>query len=437
MNSKKILLLAVTVSLIATACGQRESAQPNVDGEQPKKEAAPQPITLSFLNSHQDVPWAAMAKQLTEKKFPHITLNVVQATTKKEETLAALLTAGQQFDLIYAPLGELYTNKELRVYTDLNPLMKKHGFDTTRFVPGVMETLKSYGDNGDIPVFPFVLNNHALFYNKALFDKFAVPYPKDGMNWDDVYEIAKKMTRHTDGIQYKGFNFNELNIVYKNQLGQTFVDYKTLKGSVNTDPWKRWMDLHASFFNIPGNESAGAYSEQNQFLKEQILAMRTGPNLFNLNNTTLEAAVQSGLDFDLVTYPTIKGTPSNNQMNSPILGIAPTSKQQDAAFQVLAYWLSDEVQTLRAKAGYIPVVKNEDAKKVYAGDLTYAKGKNLEALFKDSVGTPVTAGKYDGKARAIANEALRAIMTGKKDTNTALREADEEINKYIEAELKK
>ncbi|MEF3306900.1 ABC transporter substrate-binding protein [Paenibacillus sp. GYB003] len=437
MNYKKMLLFAMSVSFVAAACGAKESADPSGREEQSKQEAAPQPITLNFLNSHQDVPWAAMAKQLTEKKFPHITLHVVQATTKKEETLAGLLAAGQQFDLIYAPLGGLYENKELRVYTDLNPLIRKHDFDPNRFAPGVMETLKSYGDNGDIPVFPFVLNNHALFYNKGLFDKFAVPYPKDGMSWNDVYEIAKKMTRHADGVSYKGFNFNELNIVYKNQLGLPFVDYKTAKGVVNTDRWKTWMDLHASFFQIPGNESAGAYSEQNQFLKEQMLAMRTGPNLFNINNNMLETAVQAGLDFDLVTYPTFKGTPSQNQMNSPIIGIAPTSKQQDAAFQVLAYWLSDEVQLLRAKGGYIPVVKSEEARNVYASDLPYAKGKNVDALFKDTIGAPVAAGKYDGKARSIANDALRAIMTGKKDTNTALREADEEINKYIEAEMKK
>ncbi|NOU90117.1 extracellular solute-binding protein [Paenibacillus sp. LMG 31460] len=44
-----------------------------------------------------------------------------------------------------------------------------------------------------------------LYYNKDIFDKFGISYPRNGMTWDEVYDLAKKLNRTEDGISYRGF----------------------------------------------------------------------------------------------------------------------------------------------------------------------------------------------------------------------------------------
>jgi multiple sugar transport system substrate-binding protein len=100
--------------------------------------------------------------------------------------------------------------------------------------------------------------------------------------------------------------------------------------------------------------------------------------------------------------------------------------------------MSDEVQTIMARQGRIPIVNQESVKKEYAKDLKGMEGKNLAAFFQDAIAKPVPSTAYDGQAKSIfTNAALVPVYQGKKDINTALREAEEQINKYIESEMKK
>ena len=84
-----------------------------------------------------------------------------------------------------------------------------------------------------------------MYYNKDLFDRFGVPYPKDGMTWDEVYALAQKVTRTEGGVAYKGFAFQDFYLFTANQLSLSFVDGKTEKSVVNSDGWKklswRWV----------------------------------------------------------------------------------------------------------------------------------------------------------------------------------------------------
>jgi multiple sugar transport system substrate-binding protein len=74
-------------------------------------------------------------------------------------------------------------------------------------VPTTIDIQKGFADGGTYGM-PVSTTSGALFHNKDLFDKFGVPYPKDGMTWDVLYELAKKMTRNEGGVQYKGFTFS-------------------------------------------------------------------------------------------------------------------------------------------------------------------------------------------------------------------------------------
>lgn len=428
-KNKKTWLSAM-LAVWLTACSGENAATDKID----KPENAPEkPVTLTLYNAGTSIGLEEMIEKLVKEKFPHITIN----TIKRGEgiNIQVLLSQGTIPDLISNPIGGVWGLKDDRLLSDLTPLIKKYGFDLGRLTPGIVENVKAHDDNGEFIFMPFELNNNALFYNKNIFDKFGVAYPTDNMTWEQVYELAKKVTRMENGIQYKGFLYDETSLVHKNQLGQAYVDPKTQKAAVNNDQWKKWLEVMTSFYQIEGNQLGKGETEKDLFLKSQTLAMRTGPNFL----TELPEAEKRGMGWDVVSLPHFSGgSGQGSQMNTPIYGIPSISKYREEAFQVIAYLLSDEVQSIMARQGRIPVLKNEQVLKEFGAGLEGLKGKNLTAFFKDTIAKPISLSRYDGISKvAIVSKGIRGVGMEKKDLNTALREVEEEINKGIEAALNK
>lgn len=430
MNIKWKMIIILLLVVMAAGCGK--TAEP-ADGDGEAKGSGGTDLTaetLTFFTEGNSAILAETIEQLVAKKYPNITLKTIKSG--KGTTIEDTLNSGTTPDLISYSLGGLGKMKDYQLLSDLSPLIEKYKFDLNRYADGVVETVKSYSDDGKIMLLPFELNNNVLFYNKGIFDKFGVAYPKDGMTWEQVYEIAKKVTRTDGGVQYKGFQIEGINLVYKNQMGLSFVNPQTLRAEVNTDQWKRWVETMAAFYQIPGNELTNNYKIN--FLQNQNLAMTSGPNFL----TEIPAAADKGLDWDVVTLPRFAGMEDKgSQMNAPYYAIPPTSKHKDAAFQVIQYMLSDEVQAMMARQGRIPIIKNEEVRKEYGKDLKGMEGKNLAAFFKDTIGKPVPATPYDSIAKSTVNAAFNQVSAGMLDVNTALRQAEEDINKQIEAEKAK
>jgi multiple sugar transport system substrate-binding protein len=114
-----------------------------------------------------------------------------------------------------------------------------------------------------------------------------------------------------------------------------------------------------------------------------------------------------------------------------------TSKNPDVAFQVAASLASDEFQAYYVKQGYLPITKNSaELMKQYSADLPDFTGKNKEILWsKLAPSTGVT--KYMSIDTKYEQLLFADIVTGKKDINTALRDAAEAHDKEIAAALSK
>lgn len=431
-TGKATMTLAAAAALVAmTGCGGSGSADrtPSAqggDGEQP-----PKPVTLRFYTEGNSSVLAGQIEELVSKKFPHITLKttVGGGQVKIEEVVAS----GEVPDLISYSLGGVTKLKELQLASDLTPLIKSDPFDLKRLAAGVEASVRAFTANdGQFILMPFELNNNALFYNKSIFDKFGVSYPKDGMTWEQLYEVARQVTRMDGGVQYKGFRFEETNMVFKNQLGLAFVDPATNKAAVHGDGWKRWLETMTKFFAIPGNELNTKVSEKDEFTKTQVLAMRTGPNYMS---ELPAVAAKGGFDWDVVSLPVFQGYEGKgSQFNAPYYAIPPVSPHKEAAFQVIAYLMSDEVQTAMSKIGRLPIVQSEQAKQAFGTGIDGLQGKNLQAFFHDTVALPAPATDYDTIAKTtMVRKGIRGIAVDGKDVNTALREVEEEVNKQIEA----
>ncbi|MDF2721350.1 MAG: family 1 extracellular solute-binding protein [Paenibacillus sp.] len=433
MNStvlKKIAVSAGCLTLIAAAaagCGQKEPAQ---DKAAPAVEKPKEPVTIRIFNpnNYAEILWNDMWVAPMKKKYPHITL--VNVKNEKGSSLPELVAAGNAPDLIQGP-GAKYTFdlEKLGLLYDISGEIKNQKFDLNRIDPLALEGLKPYFPNGKIFGLPITMNNTALYYNKDIFDKFAVPYPKDGMTIDQIYDLAKRVTRSDNGLQYRGFEFATNIQTQYNQLSLPLV--KDNVAAFNSDGWKAWFNSMKRFYELEGMQSLKSNSSD-AFIKERTLAMYSVTNIMSTIGTT-------DLNWDMVSMPTFAQAPKKGiQVFGPVLYVSNTSKHKEDAFSIIAQFLSDEVQIQRARGGEPPVLKNADIKKQFGADRDYLKGKNVAAFFYNDVApSPQLVSKYDIIAATELETAFKNVIAGKDDVNTAIRLAEESANKKIAEESKK
>lgn len=415
----------VLTLLLAAACSKSAAPDEQRGNAAVTENKPPKPFTLNYYTnlSKTDMEFET---SIIQKKFPHITVNPVFYTAQlKPQDLAV---TGSIPDLISFTIGSLWDFRDVNLLSDLQPLIKKHNLDMNRFLPNVLESIQAYSDTGEVLFIPYTLSTNVLYYNKNIFNKFGVPFPKDGMTWTDVYELAKKLTREDGGVKYKGFQFQLQNLTWKNQLMLPLVDPTNYKTLVNSVGWKQWLETMGAALLIKGNEPGGSFE------KAQDVAMYSGPNLLS----NLEEPMKNGLDWDAVALPTFPGSNTGGtQMISPFYALPPKGNNMDESFQVIAYMLSEEVQTMKSRKGKVPIINSDAAAKQYGKEIPGIEGKNLDAFFKDKVGKPFKTTKYDDIAKTVIyTELLPGYYKGGSDINTLFRAAEESINKKIEEKRK-
>jgi multiple sugar transport system substrate-binding protein len=272
---------------------------------------------------------------------------------------------------------------------------------------------------------PLSLGFPIMYYNKDIFDKFAVPYPKDGMSWEDVIELAKRVTRQSDGIQYMGFDGGGFARLSLSMLQEKY-DAKREKALLTTPGWVRVLDYYKQWRSIPGNNVTG---NMNLFAKEKRLAMFA---TFNGALSQLEDLYRQGdpLNWDMVTQPTFKEQPYVVDTPLQILMMAATSKHPDDVFRVMEVVTSKENQLHMSQNARPPVLKDIEVQNVFGQNYGSLKGKNVAAPFKYKHMPINVAANYDAIVNKHINNAAAQVLKGV-DINTALREAEEAANKEI------
>ncbi|GAA4847098.1 hypothetical protein GCM10023310_26490 [Paenibacillus vulneris] len=363
-------------------------------------------------------------------KFPNYTLHYI--VNQKGSTLPELITAGQPIDIIFDSIGGAAGSLIQNGFQyDISELAKKHNVDLSRFEPTFLDATKQLGGLYGLPVNGGGL---VLYYNKDIFDKFGVPYPVDGMTWDDLLALSKKVTKNEGGKQYAGFATSVTHPMRMNPMSLEIVDKTTLQAAIDNDKWKQFLQ---TVIVSPVVQDAGykAFIQEkkgllftNDFAKEQNLAMF-------VMNFGLQYAVKEfeTMNWDMVSLPTVKEAPGIGTQPYPnFFFVTASSKYKDAAMEVLKYVTSDEHEMIESKKGNIPVLKNEEIKKVF-GQETAFKNKNMKnAVFYNRFASPHARTIYDDKVIGAMESNLKKVIYGEADLNTAFRMAEEEANKAIE-----
>jgi multiple sugar transport system substrate-binding protein len=68
--------------------------------------------------------------------------------------------------------------------------------------------------NGGLYALPVAMQPSPLIYNKDIFYKFGIAYPKGGITWNETYELSNILTRSDGGVDYRGL-FVSIGLAYE------------------------------------------------------------------------------------------------------------------------------------------------------------------------------------------------------------------------------
>lgn len=408
--------------------GTTEQVEEEKPAEPQKPEVSTEPVTLTFM-----APWSVeqvegrFAKALKEK-YPHITIKPYAGTWVNAEELDKLFAKGEVPDLMLMTEDySLLLEKDLLF--PLDDMMKTFGFNTDKLRPGTVEMIRARDPEGQgrIIGIPVEDNVVALHYNKEIFDKFGVPYPHDGMNWDEVVDLAKKVTGERDGVKYRGMALNTLSQAYS-QLSVSGTDPQTGEPQFSKDPaFAKFLELGKRIASIPGNyEKDIAYD----FTKKDV-AMSLG-----LVANTIPHWPED-LKYDIVTFPTWPDLPDVGPNSLPLtIAISKQSKYKEQAFQVLEFLMSEEQQTKMTRSEVPSVLNDPKILLQFAADPIERKKQkiNIESLYKLKQAPPAPYSKYGPEALLYGGSPTNMFLPGKlrefidsgEDTQSFLRKLDDE-----------
>ncbi|MDF2715955.1 MAG: family 1 extracellular solute-binding protein [Paenibacillus sp.] len=429
--NKRVIFSAGVMALLLAACGGgmkgAEQAAKEEAGTQAQK-----PVTLYMLQDGatiSDEEFANFIAAPVKAKYPHITVEMVR-NKNGNNGLSELISSGSFPDFMFFTMLQIKAHRDLGTTEDLTPYIKKSGMNLNQFDPAAMQTSRVYGGSENVYAIPFSLNFLATFYNKDLFDRFGVSYPKEGMTWPDIVQLSAKFSRSENGIEYRGLITPAITDM-ATQLSLGRVDPATKKATINNDGWKKVAQVIQSINAIPGNKGANL----DHFLKTQTLAMVAS---YDARFAALEKlhGTPEQFNWDVTQFPSYPDRPNVSfQSTGHFLGISAKSKNKNEAFQVIQLLTGEAVQNQITENGRFTALSNETIKNKYGANMKSVQGKNIKVVFKSSFASPYQPTSYDPLTNTPLNDAVKNFIDNGMDINTALRQAEEASNKVIEAEI--
>ncbi|MDF2714219.1 MAG: extracellular solute-binding protein family 1 [Paenibacillus sp.] len=426
------MVMAGSLAACSNSGGDGKAAEPGDKGA-PAKDITKDAAEVVFYSSNGDPAESFDYRfgNALRKKFPNWTIKYIVRTGAGTQ-LNDLIANGTKFDIFFQSIGNYESQAfPAGIQYDMTDMIKTHKIDLNRLDPTVVEAVKqaSGGKFYGIPVFT---SNLVLYYNKALFDKFGVAYPKDGMAWNEMIDISKKLTRTDGGMQYFGFTHSPTHTIRMNPLSIPDADMTNDTPTINKD--ERWKKYFQTYYLDPmrvpgyldGIKKINKIPDINMFVKDQTVGM------FGYLSSLIYVWEQElkSLNWDIVSLPTVdKGTGS--QSYPSYFGMTNFARNKEATMEVLKFMISDEFQTEMARKGIMPVLNSETVKKELGKESPY-KDRNWNAVFYNKFAAIPPKAAYDTD---LVNQYVsfgNQIALDKMDLNTALRSAEEESVKKIQ-----
>jgi multiple sugar transport system substrate-binding protein len=148
-------------------------------------------ITLVWATDNNPVRQAQV--DLFNKLNPDVYLMIDPANTGAEKVIVQSL-GGVGPDLFDSyGIGSLETYVNAGIAWDVTEQFKEEGIELDKLIWPV--AVPSCVLEGRVYATPCNVNAQAIWYNKDVFDRYGVPYPRQDWTWDELIETAQKLTK--------------------------------------------------------------------------------------------------------------------------------------------------------------------------------------------------------------------------------------------------
>jgi multiple sugar transport system substrate-binding protein len=306
-------------------------------------------------------------------------------------------------------------------------MVKGGQLDIAKFDPVAIQQIQAYGTDKQLLALPLSMNFSLLYYNKDIFDQMGVSYPKDDMTWEQTLDLAKKLYKPGSDQKYFALDAGDIT-QHASSLSLPVVNAATGQAALQTDGWRKVLDLYKDIKTMPGNQLKG--KGNTTFIQEHTLAMFAG-----YSGPFTSLAGSTDVNWDMVTYPYFTGAkPVAMEVESHPLAISKSSKHPQEAFNVISLLTDQEAQVAMTQRGRLSSLKDEAVKKQFAASFPALKNKNVQAVFKHSPAPAAPFSLYDDIVSTELKKAADDYVKGSADVNTILRKAEETANQKIAAE---
>jgi multiple sugar transport system substrate-binding protein len=195
-----------------------------------------------------------------------------------------------------------------------------------------------------------------MFYNKTLFDQAEVPYPTEGWTFNDFISMIPSLAQERDGVKYYAFTQNRGYVWW--------IQWLRMEGKVEFDSiveptqalWTQQEIIDALQATIC-DPIAAEYSPSPAVIEGGGVSLATDRVALTLQGPWYlpqcrgpQAAKSEGVAFDVVLPP---AGSAGSKPDAEIQGhmISSQSVHQDEAWEVMKFWLGEEVAKITAEEG--------------------------------------------------------------------------------------
>lgn len=274
-----------------------------------------------------------------EKENPNIKVDFMHIPQNYFPKIHLLFASNTAPDVVFINNQYLPIYANAGVLEDLSKL--KSEFEYDKFYDKSLQTMSW---QGKIYAVPRDVSNLVVFYNKDLFKKYGIPYPKAGWTYDDFVKTAQKLT-HAPNVY--GVSFEEEPLFYLPYLTSfglnslpRFEDSQTQIGL------RKYADLRNKYNVAPKKENSASATMAQMFLQGKLGMQISGRWLVP------KYREEANFDWDVVEFP--KGTVGSVvPMDGSGWAISQSSKHKKEAIGLVKYLSSKQSSEEFTQSGLI------------------------------------------------------------------------------------
>lgn len=397
-----------------------------------------------FAGSNWDLPYSNCYEIIDEainrfeEAHPGVRVKYVNGILKDDysEWLSGELLKGTAPDVFMILSDDFNTFSSIGAMKNLNKLIKS---DKNFYPEKYYKASYEFGQyQGEQFALPYESVPTLMFVNKTLLEKEGINIPKNDWDWNEFYDICKKVTKDTnsDGIidQFGFYDYTWQDAVYSN--GATLFNDEGTRSYFGD----KKIESAVKFVKELEDINKG-YKITSQEFDEGKVAFR--PLLFSDYSTyktyPWKIKKYSNFEWDCIKLPSGEGRENISEISTLLMGVNSRTKEEKLAWEFLKLLTYDE-ETQRNIFKYsqgVSVLKNVTESVEVVKELgkntpndSYIDMTLLSDVMEDSVASPRFR-KYDS-VMAMADTMIKQGMEGNNDDlSYLLSKLQREVNNFL------